>query len=325
MDKKKIIQSIAFLLVGVGLFWWVFRDTNISDLKSQWGKINWIWVLLSILLNLFSQWLRAVRWNMLVQKIQPVRLSILFQATLLLAFANQLIPRGGEIVRLSVVSKYDKVPFSLLTGTALAERLTDLAMLLSLFILLIVWQFDNFKTILELPEITLQHNNFTLGWAIGIVVLIIIIGYWIYRTIRKNPKWKNKIISAKKNLSEGFGTIKHMQSPLWYVIITISIYICWIAMLYVLFFAFEPTDHLSFSEAAFVFGLSSMAFLLPIQSGIGAWHFLAIESLLLFGIGEPAAKAFALLSHSAVNLLFLPVGIIVVGLLPFQEQKRSDV
>ncbi len=104
---------------------------------------------------------------------------------------------------------------------------------------------------------------------------------------------------------------------------SISIYAIWLIMLYVLFFAFPATQQLSFKAAAFTFGLATMAFLLPIQSGMGAWHFVVIQSLLLFGVDVESGKAFSLVAHAATNLIYIPIGLIAFALLPLVNTKNK--
>jgi nitrate/nitrite transporter NarK len=91
----------------------------------------------------------------------------------------------------------------------------------------------------------------------------------------------------------------------------------------VLFLAYSPTQNLSIETAVFTFGIAAIAFLLPIQAGMGAWHFVVIQCLLLFGVGVDDGKVFALIAHSATNHIYLIVGIIALALLPIVNYKKS--
>ena len=90
-----------------------------------------------------------------------------------------------------------------------------------------------------------------------------------------------------------------------------------------LFLAYPPTQHLSFETAAITFGFAGLAFLLPIQAGMGAWHFVVIQCLLLFGVEANDGKVFALMAHSATNHVYLIIGIIALALLPIVNYKKS--
>jgi uncharacterized protein (TIRG00374 family) len=325
MDKKKIYQSILFFIVGVGLFWLVFRGTDLHQLKNELYRINWFWVGVSVLLNLLSQMVRALRWKTLFTPLKySPKVSNLFYALLLLAFTNQIIPRGGEVARLGVVNKYEKIPFTKLLGIAMVERLTDLIILLTIFLVLLVWQFPLIQQIIELPQINLKDFSILQTvLIISAVVVTLIVAFYVIKKTGLIKRFNAKLKKIKKDLHEGFTSIYHIENKLIYFLQSVLIYVLWLLMLYVLFFAYPPTEQVSFKAAAFTFGLATMAFLLPIQAGMGAWHFLVIQSLILFGVDSEAGKVFALLAHSATNHIYLITGVIAFGLLPLTNQKAK--
>ena len=318
MDKKSTFQSILFFLIGLGLIWFVFRDTNIEQLKNELYRISWFWVGISVGLNLLSQLVRAYRWKTLFIPLNySPKIYNLFLAMLILAFTNQIIPRGGEVARLGVVNKYEKVPLSKLVGIALIERLTDLIILILIFIVLFIWQFPLIQKIIELPQINLLDVNIHRVLIIsGIIIISLVILHFIIR------KFKNKLKKIKKELHEGFTSIYHIKNKFLYLTQSFLIYGIWLLMLYVLFLA-SPTHHLSFKAAVFTFGLATLAFLLPIQAGMGAWHFVVIQCLLLFGVEADVGKVFSLMAHSATNHVYLITGIIALALLPIVNYKKS--
>jgi len=318
MDKKKIYQSIFFFLIGLGLIWLVFRNTDINRLKDELYRISWFWVGVSVGLNLLSQLVRAYRWKTLFIPLNySPKIYNLFLAMFILAFTNQIIPRGGEIARLGVVNKYEKIPLSKLIGIAMVERLTDLIILILIFIVLLIWQFPLIQKIVELPQINLQDINVH-GVLIvfSVVVICLAILYFIIR------KFKTKFKKIKEELREGFTSIYHIKNKFLYLTQSILIYGIWLLMLYVLFLAYPPTQHLGFTVAAFTFGLATLAFLLPVQAGMGAWHFVVIQCLLLFGVEADVGKVFSLMAHSATNHVYFITGIIALVLLPIVNNKK---
>jgi len=66
----------------------------------------------------------------------------------------------------------------------------------------------------------------------------------------------------------------------------------------------------------FTFMMSGLAMLAPVQGGIGAWHFMVIESLFLFGISRPDGLIFALIAHSFTSLIYLIWGSIALIIFP---------
>jgi hypothetical protein len=325
MGRKTIYQSILFFVIGLGILWYVLKDTNLNQIKNEIYRLRWFWVAVSIALNLLSQLVRAFRWRTLFipLKYSP-KIINLFYAVLILAFTNQIIPRGGEVARLGVVNKYENVPLSKLFGIALIERLTDFIILILIFIILLIWQFPLIQEILAVPQINFKEFSLLRILIIaGIVMAALLILFLIVKKFKLLDKFRSKIQKVKADLHEGSTSIYHIKNKPLYAFQSVLIYTIWLLMLYVLFLAYPPTQLLSFKAAAFTFGLATLAFLLPIQAGMGAWHFVVIQCLILFGIESDVGKIFALIAHSATNHIYLITGTIAFALLPISNTNRK--
>lgn len=323
MGKKKVLRSILFLFIGIALFWWVFRDTDMDNLLQEFRKVNWFWIFISLALNLLSLAIRALRWKSLFipMKYNPPAFN-LFLANVVMAFTNQVIPRGGEIARLGVINKTDRVPFAKLFGIALVERLTDLVILFLIFAGLVIWQFDLFGAILQLPEVGLENMDLPkILFITGTVAIMLLATLAAVRRFNLLARFRTKIRLFKHDVKEGFRSLLHVRNKFLYFSLSVTIYVTSFFMFYVLFFALPATAELSFSAAVFTFGVATSAFLLPIQAGIGAWHFLVIQCLLLFGIDSETGKAFSLIAHAATNLVNIPLGAIALGILAFRRNR----
>ncbi|ALO14118.1 hypothetical protein L21SP5_00439 [Salinivirga cyanobacteriivorans] len=324
MDRKRIVRSVVFLVVGVGLLWLVFRDTKLDQLYNELNKINPFWIGVSILINILSQFVRGVRWKMLFKpmKYNP-RTTNIFLSVIVLAFTNQVIPRGGEIARLGIINRYEKIPLAKLFGTALVERLTDLFILFLIFTALLAWQMPLIIKIIELPEVSMQNLSFsTVMIIIGSSVAFLLVAWFLLRRFNVFERFRDKLQKVGRDIKEGFTSLYKIKGKIWYLAQSVLIYVLWLLMFYVLIFAYPPMKDVSFTAAAFTFGVATSAFLLPIQSGMGAWHFLAIQSLMLFGIGHDTAAVFALMAHAVTNLVHLPLGAIAFAVLPIVNRKR---
>jgi len=324
VNRKQIIRALLFLTIGVFIFWYVYRDTNIKELKSHLTGLNYWWIGVSILLNLISQYIRAIRWKLLIQPMgyHPSR-KVLFVGILVLCVTNLVIPRGGEVTRGAVVSKYSHVPFPKLLGTVVVERIIDLVMLVVLFATALIWLFPYFTELLNLPSVRIDFSNLT-PKLITTAIVVLIIGFvvWLYKKTQVFGKLKTKIAGIKDELIEGIQVFKKVRHKTLYIALTILVYGLWLIMLYVIFFAYGPTSHLSFAAAAFTFAAATFAFLVPVQAGMGAWHFMVVQGLLLFGIGKTTGLAFALIAHTFTNLIYLAFGGVALAFLPFMDSKK---
>ena len=131
--KKKIIaifKYLVFLGIGIFLMWWQFsKMTPVQRLqfRDSLQHANYIVILPIILIAILSHISRAMRWKIMIEHMgyQPST-SNTFYATMCGYFANTFIPRAGEILRCTLLARYEKIPVNKLIGTILVERFFDL-------------------------------------------------------------------------------------------------------------------------------------------------------------------------------------------------------
>jgi len=163
MQRKKILSSVLFFLIGVSVFWLVYRNFNFNELLNALKNIRFRWIIVSITFGLLSHFIRAIRWKMLIEPMgYKPGLSNLFLSVIVLYFTNLIIPRGGEITRCTVISKYEQVPFVKLAGTVLVERITDLLAFALILLILVLWQVNFFRTVASYPGFKLDFSNLSL-------------------------------------------------------------------------------------------------------------------------------------------------------------------
>jgi glycosyltransferase 2 family protein len=322
MAKKNIYKSSLFIAFGIALFLLVFKDTNISTLRNQLREFNPYWILVSVLINLLSQFIRAHRWSLLFKPLDySPKVYNLYLATLIMGFTNQIIPHGGEVARLAVVNKTENIPVSKLVGITLTERLTDLFMIISIFTVPLIFQFETVSGIVDLSQLSINLNNII--WVIaGIFVLIAIVlilnqKYNLFRKI------KERFVAVSQDIKEGLSSFHNIKNKPLYILETFIIYSLWLVMCYVLFFSFPPTERLSPAAAFLTFGLASLAYLLPVQSGMGAWHYVVIHCLLQYNVDFESGQVFSLIAHSTTNLIFVLIGIIAFLILLIMNSKKA--
>ncbi len=96
-------------------------------------------------------------------------------------------------------------------------------------------------------------------------------------------------------------------------------------MIYVTFWAFKFTAHLSILTGLTVFVMASFGMVAPSPGGIGTWHFMAIETLVIYGIAKtPDASAFAFAAHGSMTLFVVFVGLISLILIPVVNNRQNS-
>jgi hypothetical protein len=158
--------------------------------------------------------------------------------------------------------------------------------------------------------------------AILVLVLIAVLTFTLVRFKIFNKMYE-KTKKLKSDFVHGIMVIKQMKEKPRFIIYTLLIFFFWIMMLFAVFFAYPPTNKLSFNVAVLTFAFGNLAYLLPIQAGMGAWHFIVINCLFFFGIDKESGMMFALIAHTFTNLIFLVFGPIAMALLPFVNNSAS--
>lgn len=305
------------------MFWYVYRDLDLQLIGETLKELKYEWILLSFFFGLTSHFIRAVRWKMLIESMghKPRTLN-LFLSVLVLYFINLVVPRGGEVARCGTVKRYEKIPFVKLVGTVFIERITDVVAFFLIFTVIIFWKLDLLKELfasLPLDYSGYQSKMLTVG-GVGVSVVLLYIGSKRFGLLNK---FSESIKKIKNDVIEGIKSILLIRNKPLYLIYTAIIFLMWLFMLYVIFFAYVPTSNMSFAAAIFAYTVGTFAYLLPIQAGIGVWHFLIIQSLLLFGLEKDAGMMYALIAHTFTNLVYLVFGSLGFVLLPLFNYRRE--
>lgn len=335
MLKKglSVLKYLAFLSIGILVFWYVYKDEPINKYKSDLRNLNYWWLLASVFLNVLSQISRAIRWNMLIKPLgYSPRLVNSYFSVILLYFVNLLLPRAGEVFRCTVLSRYEKIPFAKLAGTVFVERMADFITLVLLAFLIIASQFGVFASFFDNhPDVggnlqkLLSVRNLLIG--LGIILLFALLFFLFriyYRKQRSNTgnTFFKKLKLIRHNFLLGIKSIAKLENKWAFIGHTIFIFVMWLLMLYVIFFAYEPTSHLTLQTGMLTFLMGGLAMLAPVQGGIGPWHFMVYETLFLYGIEKTDGKVFALIAHTSTNLIYLVLGLAAFVILPLINARR---
>lgn len=332
--KSKISSGIritAFLAIGLFLFWLVYKDQPLDDIVAALKGANYFWIVVSLILSLMSHISRAIRWNLLIHPLgYKPRLVNTFFAVMVMYLSNMAIPRSGEIARCSVVKKYEKVPLTQLLGTVVVERVFDFIML---FILLAVVLFSQMGVVLEFvqnnPEVeqkvaSLLQIKYLI--ALGSVFVAFVAIAWFFRQKFKESSIYKKLKELILSFVSGLDTVRKMDTKWQFIAHTVFIWCMYFLMIYVTFWSFEFTKHLSLVAGLTVFVMASFGMVAPSPGGIGTWHIMAIETLVIYGVNRyPDANAFAFAAHGAMTLFLITVGVISLVLLPVVNNKKGKL
>lgn len=326
---RQVVKFFLFFGISAFLFWLVYRDQDWSELeKALKEDVNYTWVGVAIVFGILSHVSRALRWQLMTRSMgYPLRFMNSFMGIMVGYFANIAIPRMGEFTRCGVVSRYEKIPFPNLLGTVVTERIIDMIILLVLTLIVIVSQFKKILLFLDVNKgieekvMSMVHS----WWIWGALAGLLLATYLVW-TIFKGTRFKERIRNFGLGLKEGLLTVKKVEHKWLFVFYSLFIWAMYFLMLYVCFFCFDFTSHLGWMVGLTVFVLGSYGMVAPVQGGIGAWHFMVISALLLYlpdtpGI-ESMTKTFALLTHGAMTLLYILLGVVCTIALPIYNSGK---
>jgi uncharacterized protein (TIRG00374 family) len=288
------------------------------------NDVNYFWIVVSLFIGLLSHFSRTVRWGLMIEPIShKPRFINTFLAVMVGYLMNMVFPRMGELSRCGVLSRYEKVSFTKLLGTVVAERAVDMVSLLVLLVIVIFSQFGQMLHFLgENPEIEAKVLALITSPLLIVGLMALLILAYIFRKTLQHTLFYQKVFTILMNLKEGFISIRSVNKKGWFIFHSVAIWLLYYLMLYVVFFAFGFTSHLGPIAGLTTFVLASFGMVAPVQGGIGAWHFMAIEALALYGISKGNGVIFAFVAHGSMTAMIIVLGIISVLVLPFINQRK---
>ena len=312
--------------MGVIIFWLIYKDQDIERIKTVLrNNVNYWWVALSLFLGLLSHISRTLRWGLMIEPVShKPRFINTFLAVMVGYLMNMAFPRMGEVSRCGVLSRYEKISFTKLIGTVVAERLVDLVSLMILLGIVIVSQFGKMLDFLkENPGIQEKLQGAFSSPYLLVVIVVIAILIFIFRNAFKHTAFFKKIVEIIQNFKEGFSSIRNIKKKGWFIFHSVFIWLMYYVMLYVVFFAFEFTSDLNPIAGLTTFVLASFGMVAPAPGGLGPWHFMAKEALSLYGVANENGIIFAFVAHSSMTGMIILIGIISVLVLPFINRRTN--
>ncbi len=315
-----IIKVVLPLAFGLFLVWYVYDlldEKEKEDLFLSLKQANYWWIIASVLFGILSHLSRAYRWKYLLDPLglKPKFLNSFFSVMIGYTI-NLLLPRVGEVSRCGILSKYEKMPFTKLFGTVIAERIADVTILATLTFFVIFSQFDKLGDMLK-SWISYDKENSSLGMYSALVVItgiIIFIGF-LYLLKTSSNKYLLKIKSILTGFWEGAKSIIYMKSSLMFILHTLFIWIMYVSMFYMCFFSLEDTSNVPLMGmlAAFVMGGISIIF---IQGGIGVYPAAVMQILFLYGVSRSSGLALGWIIWTSQTVMILVLGILSMLIIP---------
>ena len=320
--KRLIRRSIRILLplaLGVVLLWYLYKDQNLTDMMAIIKKgVRYDIILFSLIFGMGANLVRGLRWGVLIDSLgERVKRSNVILSVYGNYAINMALPRVGELWRCSVVAKYEKISFSKLLGTMLVDRVMDTLVVGLLTFSLFVFNISFFKRYFSANPGVLDgiSSMFTSVWMyVGLAAVAFVI--WLLLTrwghISVIQKGKGMIL----NVWEGIKSLWKMKHKVLFFFQTLLIWGGYFCFFYLTFYAFDFTRDLGPRIGLIAFAMSSLGVAVPVQGGIGVWHFMVISTLVCFGVKDSDASSFAMIVYAIQTLWTVLLGLVSIFALP---------
>ncbi|MDH6356169.1 lysylphosphatidylglycerol synthase transmembrane domain-containing protein [Parabacteroides sp. PF5-9] len=328
MDFKHLLKTlfkiVLPLVFGGLLLWYLYREMDFSEIWLVIKKgVRYDIILFSLLFGLFANIIRGIRWGLLIDSLRErYKLSNAIYAVLGNYAVNLVLPRVGEIWRCGVVTKYDKIPFSKLFGTLLIDRVCDTLMVGFITLMIFIFNIGFFKSFFAKNPALMEgfQSMFNSIWIyVAAIVLILII--WFVLTFMKRFTLVQKARTMLGNVWSGVKSLWLLEHKVRFLLYTLLIWTGYFFYFYITFYAFDFTRDLGVVVGLIAFTMSSIGVAIPVQGGIGPWHFMVIATLVCFGVNENDAAAFALVVHTVQTIWTGICGLFGIVALPLTNKE----
>lgn len=266
MDKRLFIGGLA---LGSVLLFFTLKGIQKEIFLGIYSRINIFFLFLGLSLIVIGLFLKAFRWKLLINETNLSYKNIFYILTIGYLINNLLPARAGEIARIFLMGRREKIGLSKTTGTIAAEKFFDIIVLISMFLFL-------FLKASKLKDLSLLFFNLTVS---------------------------NKWLSRYRLFISTFTLFKNKQKL--FLVIFLSI-IIWLFESLWNFTLMKSLDiNLSFSVAIFLASIVNLGLFIPSPPGyIGVFHFLTTFTLVFFGVEKTTAFSYAVLQNF-IELIFL--------------------
>lgn len=331
---KTIIKFVVFLGIGLFIFYTLFKNFEASYLEdcqlkgipeadcslldkiiSDFKSVQVIWIIAILVAYMVSNMMRALRWNQMFEPMGYKPRVVNTLGSLMIGyFTNLAFPRIGELIKTGTLSRYENIPFEKVIGTVVLDRILDIIGLLAVIGLALVMSFGTFKEYFAQNFVAPSNTTLVL---LGTIALGGLVGLFILNRILQSGNFSNPILIKIKNLWDGFkdgitslGKVKNIPLLVMY---TVGIWVMYYLMTYLCFFAFAPTAHLGMVAGLVVFVFGTLGMVFPSPGGMGSYHLLISQALIIYGVNGADAFSFSNIIFFAINVF----GNIIIGIFFF--------
>lgn len=286
---RKSIKFIILFLFAALIIWFFGRNLNWQEVSTSLQKARAVYITSAVLVICLGYFLRAKRWQVLLEPITPSSLKELFATTTVGFAAVFFIGRAGEIVRpMWLPMRDNRVRPSAALVTLGLERIFDLASLICFFAVNLLWFNAPAGREKEFEYVEIAGGLMLVGVIVGFACLIIYqrisprVINWMERVTDRKfiPKRVRAIIiSILNQLSAALGILRNWRETFSIIFWTFTLWLAIAVPTWLVLLAFDLPFTLS--DSIFIMGFAAVSSVVPTPGGAaGAFHTATAASLI---------------------------------------------
>lgn len=322
-------QWLIMLLVAAFLLYFAFRGVKWQDFAAGIASCDFRWIGVSMLASILAFVVRGLRWRLIMLPLNGgITRRNAYDGVTVAYLTNFALPRAGEFARCGVIAATGKASFESVLGTVVLERSWDM---LSYIIILLVVLFAGESKFMEfvsenvLAQAAGSFSAATL-WIVFSLLVIAAVGLLLiykYRKRLERNRFAGKIVRVMSGLWDGLVTGIKMKDKWTFLLYTVLLWACYWVMSYTTILAFPQVSDLNWADAMFLMVVGGMGWIVPVQGGIGAYHFiLSLAMASIYGIPQTSGVVFATISHESQALTMLVCGAVSLFSIYLSKTKK---
>lgn len=322
LRNRRVWLGMAITLIFIAL---LFRKADFRDIADSFREANYVIALASLPVFFVSIWVRTIRWQYLLRPVSRPRTIRLYPVVLIGLMVNNLLPaRLGELARAYVLGEREKVSKVASLGTIAVDRVFDGMTLVPfiVFVALFAGASGTFDAKAGSWSVHVSFQDLAAIMAVlfgGILLVLAVVALsergrtaLLNLALRVTPRRFRASVEAMS--ISFFDGLKSLRSPLDLAIAWVMSGISWTLealMYYIVGIAFGLT--VGFHVYMMVTAVANLAIsVLASQGGVGPYEYFAKRTLVLYGVGESQAAAYAIALHALLLIPVVMVGLVLV-------------
>jgi glycosyltransferase 2 family protein len=328
-----VFQYVFFFALGILFVWLTIKDISQQDWQHIKNSVIHArhWVIAPVLLMLLAaHYLRALRWKLLMEPLgyHPTNFNA-WAAVMIGYLVNAGVPRLGEVVKCTLLAKYENVRADKLVGTIVVERIIDVVCLIIVFFLALLLQghiigdyfAELFSGLFRAGGSELSKERLLI--TLFIAILFLMLAWWLLRRFGHI----DMVARVKKvigGVGHGLSSVAHMQKKWLFLFYTFLIWVFYLLSTTLGLYALQETDHLGLLGGLTTLVMGSVGMILT-PGGIGAYPLLVAKLMELYGLEfKTVGTALGWLLWSAQTVIILVGGLVFSGLFSYHNKKKRS-